>query len=131
MNNIEHTTGQGKRPAEQETVRPMSGVRLSLLATAALCMIGLTSLPAHAAERKLISREAPKFPSEALDQGISSGTVKVRLSVAGDGSVTQVDIVESQPQGVFDKVVKRALFRWKYEGGKAETVDAMVVFKPE
>lgn len=80
--------------------------------------------------RKPISKEAPVFPSEALDEGIDSGTVKVRIAVAGDGSVSGVEILDAQPKRIFDKSVTRAVMRWRYEpNGVAETIDAQLTFK--
>lgn len=101
------------------TVTALSALLLSALAT-----------PAHAqGARKAVSREAPAFPSDALDEGITSGSVKVRLSVGADGAVTKVDILEANPKGVFEKAVTRTLMRWKYEPGAAETIDTLVTFK--
>lgn len=79
--------------------------------------------------RKAISKDAPSFPSDALDEGITSGSVKVRISVAADGSVSKVDILEANPKGVFDKAVQRTLSRWKYEPGAAETIETLISFK--
>ena len=95
----------------------------SLTALTALLLTVLAT-PVHAqSARKAVSKEAPPFPSDALDEGITSGSVKARLSVAADGSVSKVDILEANPKGVFDKAVTRTLGRWKYEPGAAESID--------
>ncbi|MBV2235979.1 MAG: TonB family protein [Sterolibacterium sp.] len=107
-------------------------VSLVLLATLLAALTVLAAAPAHAqSARKVLTREAPSFPSDALDDGIDSGSVKVRLSVAADGSVSKVDIIEAKPKGYFEKSVQRALSRWKYEPGAAETIDTLVTFKDE
>jgi protein TonB len=107
------------------------GLRLMLSAVILLGLAATWSSQSHAqSARKAISKEAPAFPSDALDEGIDSGSVKVRISVAGDGSVTGVEILEAQPKRIFDKAVTRAVMRWKYEAtGTAETVDTQLTFK--
>lgn len=103
--------------------------RTVVVLAVALGVLSLAAPSAQASGRKAISKEAPAFPSDALDEGISSGTVKARLYVAADGSVTKVDILEANPKGVFEKAVTRTLTRWKYEAGAAETIDTQVTFK--
>lgn len=112
--------------------RSLSGkarcLAIVLMATLAFPVLAMNH--AHAqSSRKAISKDAPAFPSDALDEGITSGSVKVRLSVAADGSVSKVDILEATPKGVFDKAVMRTLARWKYEPGAAETIETLVSFK--
>jgi protein TonB len=102
---------------------------LSLTALTALLLMALAPTAHAQGARKAISKEAPAFPSDALDEGITSGSVKVRLSVGSDGSVSKVEILEANPKGVFEKAVTRTLMRWKYEPGAAETIDTLVSFK--
>lgn len=100
------------------------------LTVATALLLGLLAASAHAqGARKAVSKEAPAFPSDALDEGITGGSVKARLSVATDGSVTKVDILEANPKGVFEKSATRTLMRWKYEAGAAETIDILLTFK--
>jgi len=76
-----------------------------------------------------VHREDPAFPREAITEGITSGTVKVRLSIAGDGTVSGVTITEAQPRKVFDKAVIRALKRRQFEStGTPQTVETEVAF---
>ncbi|WP_186453884.1 energy transducer TonB [Denitratisoma sp. DHT3] len=80
--------------------------------------------------RKAISKEPPVFPSEALDEGIDSGSVKVRITIAGDGSVTGAEILDAQPKRIFDKAVTRAVMRWRYEPtGTTDTTEVQLTFK--
>lgn len=116
--------------------RPAASQNKSVLhrIIAAALVLGLSTLgiPQSMAQsaRKAITKEAPVFPSEALDEGINSGTVKARLSVAPDGSVTGVEITEADPPRVFNKAVTRAVTRWKYEAtGTADTLDVQLTFK--
>jgi protein TonB len=83
----------------------------------------------QAEARDVVSREAPSFPSDALDEGIYEGKVKARLNIAADGSVKSVDIVEAEPKRVFDKAARRALMRWKYAPGGEESLEVQLTFK--
>jgi protein TonB len=78
---------------------------------------------------KTVYREDPAFPREAITEGITSGSVKARLIIAGNGTVNSVTIVESQPRRIFDKAVIRALKRWQFEPtGAPQTVETEVAF---
>ena len=61
-----------------------------------------------------VVRVEPRFPVEALRDGIS-GWVKLRFSIDESGSVTDVEVLQAEPRGVFDREAARALRRWKYQ----------------
>ncbi len=64
---------------------------------------------------RALQRPQPVFPGEAARNGIHEGRVVAHYSVNTDGSIGQIDIVESQPARVFDREVRRALKSWRYE----------------
>jgi protein TonB len=64
-------------------------------------------------ERELVEAEAPQFPRAAERRGIE-GHVVVRYNVAPDGAVADVEVVEAQPAGIFERAVMRALEDWRY-----------------
>ena len=64
---------------------------------------------------RAIERSQPPFPAEAQRQGVLAGRVIAAITVLPDGSVGAVDIVESTPQRVFDRAVRNALLRWRFE----------------
>lgn len=103
--------------------------RLTLTAVFAAALSTLAAPASAESTRRVVSKEAPAFPSEAMDEGIDSGTVKSRLAVDARGSVTNVEIVDAQPKKIFDKAATRALSRWKYEAGAPENVDVQLSFK--
>ena len=79
-----------------------------------------------------VTREVPDFPREALQAGVSQGTVKARVTVDAAGRVTGVDIVDAQPRRVFDRAVTRSLARWTFapgESGRATEVE--IAFRRE
>jgi protein TonB len=59
-------------------------------------------------------RIEPDYPSGAKDRGIE-GWVTFRFTVAIDGSVKNVEIVDAQPPHVWDSATKRAVSSWKYQ----------------
>ena len=85
------------------------------------------SAPSHIA--RIVYREDPAFPREAITEGITSGNVKVRLSIASNGTISSVTITESQPHRVFDKAVINALKHWQFEStGAPQLVETEVAF---
>ena len=75
-----------------------------------------------------IFHEVPAFPVEAA--GVGQGRVRARLAIDGDGNVTTVQIVEAQPERVFDRAVTETLARWKFPGGSAgRQFDAEIEFR--
>jgi protein TonB len=89
----------------------------------------LPPLPSVFRDVKPVHKVKPKYPREAEDQHIE-GRVKVRLSVELDGSVSAVKILMSEPPGVFDEEVLKAVkqYRFKRDGTTYEA-DQLIIFK--
>lgn len=66
-----------------------------------------------------IVRVPPQYPYGARERGIE-GAVQVRVLVTTDGSVGQIQILDSRPNGVFEETVRRTLPQWKFAPGKIE-----------
>jgi protein TonB len=62
-----------------------------------------------------ISGDDPQYPREAIRSGVSKGRVIARLQIDEKGNVTEVNITQSEPRGVFDKAVRAALEGWKFK----------------
>jgi protein TonB len=74
--------------------------------------------PPKPAVRRGISKIAgddPTYPREAIRAGVQKGRVVARLSIDENGKVTDVNIVSSEPRGVFDKAVRSALEGWRFK----------------
>ncbi|NNL64356.1 MAG: energy transducer TonB, partial [Woeseiaceae bacterium] len=57
---------------------------------------------------------APKYPRAAERRG-ASGWVDVLFTVTVDGTVRDVEVRDSSPQGTFDKAAIRAVEKWAFE----------------
>ncbi len=62
-----------------------------------------------------VAGDDPSYPREAIRAGVAKGRVVARLQIDEKGNVTEVNIVSSEPRGVFDKVVRAALENWKFK----------------
>lgn len=89
----------------------------------------------HQATPTPVSTPAPRYPQEALRLGIG-GTVKVRVSVASDGSIAQLELAESSGNRYLDRAALDAVRRWTFQAatrnGQPVSADAVVpiVFNP-
>ena len=60
-----------------------------------------------------IGKVEPIYPNRALEQ-LVSGWVELQFTVASDGTVHDVVVVDSSPRVTFDKSAIAALRRWRY-----------------
>ena len=97
----------------------------------------LLSLPAPAQSAaatpepsiRQVHRVEPKWPREALQEGIS-GVVTARLTIDAQGKVTNVVVVHAKPRRIFDQSVVEALSQWRYnEGANGRSVDSEITFE--
>ncbi len=68
---------------------------------------------------RALARTTPPYPFKARQRGIE-GFVEVKLLVKEDGSVGSVDIVRSEPPGVFDEAALQAVPHWTFTPGRIE-----------
>jgi protein TonB len=68
----------------------------------------------------------PTMPRKALAEGIS-GTVTAQATIRG-GKVVAVDIVSSQPRGLFDSAVRNAMMQYGCQTTGAEEIRASQTF---
>jgi len=65
----------------------------------------------------------PQWPRAALLDR-TEGWVKVEITILPDGTVGNVEVLESEPRGLFDSNTRRAVFRWIF---KPAVVDGQAV----
>ena len=83
---------------------------------------------------KILSKEQPKFPVVAVQDGVTAGTVTAQLHIEPDGRVSKVDIVKANPLKYFDHAVIAAALRWKYapiSKPMTTTMEFNFIFKDE
>ena len=82
-----------------------------------------------------ISQPAPRYPQEALRRN-AGGTVRVKVTVATDGSVDRLDVAESSGNRHLDRAAMEAVRRWRFQpavrDGQPVVADVVVpiVFNP-
>lgn len=73
---------------------------------------------------------APVYPPDAVAAGVE-GFVEVRFTVAPDGTVSDSEVVSSEPAGVFEAAALDAMGRWRYTSnleGEAQTRTERIEF---
>ncbi|MEQ1975575.1 TonB system transport protein TonB [Xenorhabdus sp. SGI240] len=63
---------------------------------------------------KALNRPDPIYPSRAKQLG-TEGTVKVKFDIDENGRVRNIEIISANPKNVFDREVKNAMRKWRYE----------------
>jgi TonB family protein len=55
----------------------------------------------------------PEYPTDAAAKGIE-GYVQLEFTINTDGSVSDVTVLEAQPEGIFNRSAKKAFRQWHY-----------------
>ena len=76
-----------------------------------------------------VSLMRPAYPARALAFHLE-GRVKVQFDVDSDGRVVNGRIIDAEPKNIFDRDVRQAMKRWRFQSGKPTTGMTMnVLFK--
>ena len=74
---------------------------------------------------QLLSGSAPVYPAKLKSEGVG-GLVTVAYDVSADGTVGNLRVIGSEPPGLFDAAVLRAVASWQFKpqirNGAAEPV---------
>lgn len=65
---------------------------------------------------RAVVKMPPVYPYKAREQGVE-GVVQVKILVREDGSVGDIQIMDSRPKDVFDDAVINAVEKWRFEAG--------------
>ncbi|PHM49470.1 TonB system transport protein TonB [Xenorhabdus miraniensis] len=77
---------------------------------------------------RALSRPNPEYPSRAQQLG-TEGTVKVKFDVDEDGRIRNIEIISANPKNVFERHVKNAMKKWRYEKIPAVGYEATIKFR--
>ena len=55
----------------------------------------------------------PEWPRKAVTEGIS-GHVRMELEINEEGYVTEADVIDAEPEGVFERAAHRAVRQWRF-----------------
>lgn len=89
----------------------------------------LPPLPSVFRDVKPVRKIKPKYPREAEDKKIE-GRVVVRLTVDLDGTVSNVEILISEPPGVFEEEVLKAVKQYTFKrDGTSYEANQEIIFK--
>jgi len=98
--------------------------------TAALALVLLSAATLAIATPKVTKKVPPEYPAEAVRKNISSGSVRAKLTIAADGKVAEVEVVEAEPKRVFDRAAVEALKEWRFEpSGDKQTHEVKLTFR--
>ena len=75
---------------------------------AAMTAMSFTAVPALAQDRERTSVEAPEYPRGAERRNVE-GFAVVQYTVSPEGDVVDAEVVESSPEGIWDRSVIRAI----------------------
>jgi TonB family protein len=76
----------------------------------------------------LLSTSVPKYPWRARTRGIE-GFVELAFSLDRKGNVVDVEVVDSLPEGIFDRAATKALKQWKFDALSASRKPQRLVQK--
>jgi len=120
-------TGKGLMPkafrSDEEVAAYVAKTRGAIgYVSSATTLDGVKTLTVYQSEsggaRKLISRVEPVYPAILLDNHIG-GTVRVKVTIAANGTVENVELLGGSP--VLGEAAMVAVRKWVYAAGRSRT----------
>lgn len=72
------------------------------------------SMQNSSSDMRPLVRQTPKYPPKAARDGVE-GYVVLSFSISTTGQAINIEIVDAQPKGIFEREARKALKRWKYQ----------------
>lgn len=105
------------KPVEPQQANPFENSAPSRPAASTTTSTATKPAPSVPAGPRALSRNQPQYPPRAQALRIE-GRVRVKFDVTADGRVENVQILSAQPANMFEREVKAAMRKWRYEAGK-------------
>lgn len=97
--------------------RPMpfggSAILVAVMFLASGWVIAGGAEPPRVSDLEPVETPAPEWPRKAMTEGIT-GHVSMELEINEEGYVTDVEVVDAEPEEVFDKAAYRAVRQWRF-----------------
>ncbi|MBD1582705.1 TonB family protein [Pseudoalteromonas sp. S16_S37] len=102
-------------------------IALACGSLSAMALAKPNDVQAHKHEGKPhpVMRIEPKYPAEAANAGIS-GYVTLQFTIDGRGHTNNIEVIDAQPQAVFEQSAITALRQWQYTSA-SDTAEHHVV----
>ena len=84
--------------------------------------------PLFTGDPKALNRADPVYPARARSLG-KEGKVRVRFDVDTDGRIQNIDIIEASPKNMFEREVRNAMRKWRYEKKPKKGMTTTIIFR--
>ena len=78
---------------------------------------------------KIISREAPRYPSRALKNGVE-GWVQVSFHIDQSGKPVDIKVLSAEPEGTFDSAAIKSVEKWRFSPSRNQETGLAVRSSP-
>lgn len=115
--------------ASGTSLAPPEVVRIGPLPRPVLPLTAFPQVPAGEIVAHPVEQPQPVYPRRALEAE-KEGVVRLRLTIAADGSVADAVVLFARPAGWFEEAALAGVKRWRYQPpGRVLATEAEIEFK--
>lgn len=130
---VKPTKPKNNQPKTQQP-KSVNGALSNVLVRNTLMNTPMSSVPLSASGAvnssapKVLSQAKPVYSERARVMGLE-GMVVVKYDVGANGRVVNINIISATPKNLFERDVKKAMGRWRYEPQMAKNLQVTFYFK--